>query len=366
MINIYNYSITLFSVLSMLVAYLYVRQFYMFQKSTKIYHVGDLIIYIFLTYVILGLSTKMLGNDCLFALTLILPVAYKNIRPAMIGIGLHPFLVLVYIFKNYEIDFYTLLLVILSEFVIGMVMWVVTNYSHSIVLTAVIVASLLSGLHIFIDWNVNGLVVISVSKTLILLIMNFIFIIVLDKLNNKFNYSRGKILDKLHESEVDGLTGLYNFRQLRADFLQYSQDKRKLTLILIDIDHFKEINDHFGHDQGNQALVLIAENLTATMLDYFTTTDFRIYRYGGEELAIVIFKEYPVVKAILGALKAQLAQASRRDLPCTLTFSAGVSFNANFAGDNQQTFNQADKLLYRIKNQSRNSYLIDILTDEDK
>ena len=365
MINIYNYSITLFSILSMLITYLYIRQFYIRQENIKTHRIDDLVIYIFFTYVILGLSTKLLGDNSLFALSLILPIMYKDIRLAMIGIGLHPLLVLSYVFREYTFNFNILLIIMLSEYIIGMIMWAITNYWRTSIMSATLVTLLLSSLHTFINLVVSGMM-LTLGKFLILVIMNFIFILILDKINTNFEHRRAEIILKLKDYEMDGLTGLYNFRQLRTDFLQYSHDKRKLTLILLDIDYFKGINDKYGHEMGNKALHLIAENLTSTMLDYFTQKAFKIYRYGGEELAIVIFQDDIRVKGILSELKASLVQASQTEFPFTLTFSAGVSFNVNFAGDNQQTFNRADQLLYRIKNNSRDSYLIDNVVDIER
>ena len=85
---------------------------------------------------------------------------------------------------------------------------------------------------------------------------------------------------------TDALTGLFNFRHFKT-VLQAEMDRSKrsgipTSLVLVDADHFKNVNDTYGHEIGNQAL----KHLTKILKNEVRTTDI-VCRYGGEEFAIV-------------------------------------------------------------------------------
>lgn len=93
--------------------------------------------------------------------------------------------------------------------------------------------------------------------------------------------------DTKNQSERDPLTGLYNYRYftnlLEAIFQNSDIGSSPLSLILIDIDHFKNINDTYGHEAGNEVLVGLSNRLTSLTDDQGT-----VARYGGEEFVIVL------------------------------------------------------------------------------
>jgi diguanylate cyclase (GGDEF)-like protein len=86
---------------------------------------------------------------------------------------------------------------------------------------------------------------------------------------------------------TDGLTGLYNFRhfqtRLREELLRSVRYHQPLSLLLIDLDHFKSINDSLGHPAGDQVL----KHVATTMAQQVRETDM-VARYGGEEFAIIL------------------------------------------------------------------------------
>jgi len=89
-----------------------------------------------------------------------------------------------------------------------------------------------------------------------------------------------------HQAQTDGLTGVFNRQhldsELKIEIQRAKRYKRPLSLIMLDIDHFKEVNDKCGHQAGDQVLKMI----TKSMKDIVRTSDF-VGRYGGEEFLVV-------------------------------------------------------------------------------
>src|SRR5690606_18258525 len=86
---------------------------------------------------------------------------------------------------------------------------------------------------------------------------------------------------------TDPVTQLTNHRffqeKLRLEWDKYSQSKKPLSLIMIDIDHFKKFNDRFGHPEGDKILALVASEIKSGVPDFGS-----ISRYGGEEFSVIL------------------------------------------------------------------------------
>ena len=158
-------------------------------------------------------------------------------------------------------------------------------------------------------------------------------------------------------SSLDDLTGAYNHRYFRQAFAEYLQLARRysrsLSLVIIDVDNFKPVNDQYGHQAGDTVLKRLVEVLSSSL----RAVDI-LARYGGEEFVVLL----PEVSRE-GALKA--AERLRQGVEGTtfevvggevnITISLGVaSFDAD--GYNMdQLFNTADMRLYDAKNKGKNS-----------
>lgn len=157
-------------------------------------------------------------------------------------------------------------------------------------------------------------------------------------------------------SVLDGLTLIHNHRyfqdRLREEFRAAQRYDDTLSLILVDLDHFKDINDHFGHPAGDDALRKVARVLQRSVRE----TDL-VARYGGEEFAVLLPRT-PLTGAItvaeriwkeLGAMRAGSAGNLR------LTASLGVSsFPHRSVLSPEQLLLTADEALYRAKHEGRN------------
>ncbi|HPU53600.1 MAG TPA: diguanylate cyclase [Burkholderiaceae bacterium] len=157
-------------------------------------------------------------------------------------------------------------------------------------------------------------------------------------------------------SVTDGLTGLYNRKKLDSilveQFALYERHRRPFALLMLDIDHFKALNDKHGHLGGDQMLATVAGILRRCV----RSVD-QVARYGGEEFAIVL------VEATLdGALdtaeriRASVAAAKVmfNDQPVTATISVGVARCSDTDEGPQSVIARADAALYEAKHAGRN------------
>lgn len=159
-----------------------------------------------------------------------------------------------------------------------------------------------------------------------------------------------------HQSQVDSLTGLYNRRafekKIQEEFERSTRYYNSLSVLILDIDNFKLINDTYGHHGGDAALVKIAENLR----EKTRQSDFAA-RYGGEEFVLILPETdqdsaEQVATKIHEAIRTCPFGTSAR--PFALTVSIGVSStSAKIYPDWRELVEDADKALYRAKNSGK-------------
>ena len=157
-------------------------------------------------------------------------------------------------------------------------------------------------------------------------------------------------------ADRDGLTGALNRRSLddRLDILQnlFFRHKRSggnaSSVILFDIDDFKEINDKFGHIEGDQILV----RLTGRIQKYIRKTD-ELYRYGGEEFVLVANGASLLKAAELAEKIRELIESAQLSTKTTVTASFGVAEVQNLEKSNRW-IERADKALFRAKRAGKN------------
>jgi two-component system cell cycle response regulator len=156
-------------------------------------------------------------------------------------------------------------------------------------------------------------------------------------------------------SRRDDLTGIFNRRylmeMLHVEFARAIRYHSPLSLAIFDLDHFKSVNDTFGHTTGDRVLIQFVD----TIRDRLRKTD-TFGRYGGEEFAIII-TETPLEQAMI--LCEELRDVISRipfghgHSPIRLTTSAGVATIAREMDDKDDLINLADKSLYSAKEEGR-------------
>lgn len=159
----------------------------------------------------------------------------------------------------------------------------------------------------------------------------------------------------LRISMRDGLTGLYNRRHwehlLHNEFDSCRRYEHTATLILMDIDHFKAINDTFGHGLGDEALIVLAEELVLGL----RAVDI-VGRYGGDEFGAVLPNTSAEQASLaLHRIQDRLNEVVFREAPgLKLAISAGVADYQSGMVGYQDWLKAADIALYRAKNNGRN------------
>jgi len=161
-------------------------------------------------------------------------------------------------------------------------------------------------------------------------------------------------------SEHDALTGLYNRRKLNELLVSYWQNPVKslgsLSVIMIDIDHFKLYNDTFGHLNGDICLKNVADIIKSKLK---RNSDIA-FRYGGEEFLILLPNSndeisYHISEEIRKSIEEISQQHDELKLSSLLTISAGVyTMNTNENCSMKELLMRADNALYYSKNSGRN------------
>tara|TARA_R110001592_G_scaffold332223_2_gene615478 strand:+ start:1906 stop:3990 length:2085 start_codon:yes stop_codon:yes gene_type:complete len=162
---------------------------------------------------------------------------------------------------------------------------------------------------------------------------------------------------QLKESaEIDSLTGLHNrlaFNHYFTEtFAEAQRNAEKLNLLFIDLDKFKELNDQFGHDYGDELLVNVSRRLQNTLKD----SDF-IARLGGDEFVVILRGE--MQKETLASVGEKLIKAlanpfKLKDLTYQCTSSIGIARYPEDALTAEALLQAADSAMYLSKNAGRN------------
>lgn len=160
---------------------------------------------------------------------------------------------------------------------------------------------------------------------------------------------------------TDTLTGLYNFHHFSKSLEQEMERSRRTLLptglVFVDLDFFKKVNDTWGHEVGNLALIQTAELIRRLVRKIDIPC-----RYGGEEFAIIL----PATDLNTSAQVAERLRLAIEEKPLIngehtiqLTASLGVDIFKGHEGDTAQMFiKRADSFLYQAKNEGRNRVCI--------
>ncbi len=164
----------------------------------------------------------------------------------------------------------------------------------------------------------------------------------------------------LHQlATMDGLTGTLNHRTLMergTDQLQLAlRHERPFTVMMFDLDHFKQVNDQHGHPAGDRVLALFAELLKSSVRQ----ADL-VGRYGGEEFcALLPLADTEAAVAIDRRLREQLAPAVHALVGFEVNFSAGAACVHPGGESLEQLVARADQALYAAKHQGRGQLVVD-------
>jgi two-component system cell cycle response regulator len=156
---------------------------------------------------------------------------------------------------------------------------------------------------------------------------------------------------------IDGLTGLHNRRYLDSHlqtlFDRSTTRRRPLSVMMTDIDHFKAVNDKWGHDGGDRVLREFAARLRKNVRGIDLAC-----RYGGEEFVVVMpDTPAPIAEKVAERIRAEIASAPfvvADGTAIEITVSVGVSSLKPYADSMDALMKRADVALYEAKSGGRN------------
>jgi diguanylate cyclase (GGDEF)-like protein len=169
------------------------------------------------------------------------------------------------------------------------------------------------------------------------------------------------LLRQLEEMAVrDPLTGLFNYRQLHVSLEQEIQRSKRygnaLSVFIVDVDHFKTINDKFGHLFGDYVLKKLGEIMQHTLRSSDT-----LFRYGGEELFIILHETSEeesvfVADRILDAIRCHIFTSDENSTKVTVSIG-GASFPFQSI-DKTALIKVVDQALYKAKELGRDRFVL--------
>ena len=175
---------------------------------------------------------------------------------------------------------------------------------------------------------------------------------------------RKRLQEKHKQAVHDPLTGLYNRlaydERVIQEFARWKRYGQAMVLMVIDVDHFKNVNDKYGHKAGDKALLLIADQLKNNLRE----SDF-LARYGGEEF-VVLMPETELKPSMIAAEKLRAAveksQFHYQGTQVSITISAGLA-QLRKDDSTEKFFQRADQAMYRAKSAGRNCCFTENDTD---
>jgi diguanylate cyclase (GGDEF)-like protein len=177
--------------------------------------------------------------------------------------------------------------------------------------------------------------------------------------HNGFGNSLARQADALLEAaNRDKLTGLYNRGKANQVLQKFERDGCGFSILICDIDHFKKINDTYGHEAGDRALINFAQILKKSI----DGSDFA-FRFGGEEFVVICGGSLEIAGKVAERIREQTELHGAEHQPFDrLTVSIGVSYS-----DSARSFHlamkAADSALYRAKNEGRNKVCIESISE---
>lgn len=169
--------------------------------------------------------------------------------------------------------------------------------------------------------------------------------------------SMGNIVEVVDELTMDSLTKVYNKKTITeyASRLVKQDTVNRISIAILDIDYFKQVNDRYGHLYGDKVLTRVAKKLKEVVGE-----DGVVGRIGGDEFMIVLkgINDDYALRGILRAIRTQVKWEFKNDYEnFQVTTSIGVAFSPNNGHDYEELFKEADFCLYVAKEKGRDRYV---------
>lgn len=219
-------------------------------------------------------------------------------------------------------------------------------------LFAVVLAVMMVMLYVpFVAYQTLPLLAVFRASTIV--VQNLFFFIILGTMLMLFLFE--EIEWHRLRSIQDELTGAFNRRHFKEQVQKkLKQSKQKSMVALVDIDHFKQINDSYGHDIGDSVITYVVRHLESLAL-----TECLVARYGGEEFAIFASEnDFERVSQALDSVRDAISvgfHVEQQPLKLSVSIGAVIFESSHEYGE---VLRQADKALYQAKQQGRNRIML--------
>ncbi|GIA26116.1 GGDEF family protein [Vibrio cholerae] len=219
-------------------------------------------------------------------------------------------------------------------------------------LFAVVLAVMIVMLYVpFVAYQTLPLLAVFRASTIV--VQNLFFFIILGTMLMLFLFE--EIEWHRLRSIQDELTGAFNRRHFKEQVQKkLKQSKQKSMVALVDIDHFKQINDSYGHDIGDSVITYVVRHLESLAL-----TECLVARYGGEEFAIFAREnDFERVSQALDSVRDAISvgfHVEQQPLKVSVSIGAVIFESSHEYGE---VLRQADKALYQAKQQGRNRIML--------
>ncbi|MBS3172509.1 GGDEF domain-containing protein [Candidatus Woesearchaeota archaeon] len=185
-------------------------------------------------------------------------------------------------------------------------------------------------------------------------------------LESSNEYLREELVKWKKKAKYDDLTGLLRretFNGILKRFITRSnRTNTPLAYVLVDIDHFKKINDNYGHDKGDEVLREVSDILKASVRDTDIATRKFVGRYGGEEIAVVLPNTTNEGAKVVGERIRKKVEDHFKSKNLAVTISAGISNYSPKSSEDESNvvdvlYKTADEKLYDAKKTGRNKVI---------
>lgn len=211
--------------------------------------------------------------------------------------------------------------------------------------------SVVSASSTWLSWGMEPLVFAQAAGVLEAVLL----LVALGERLSGWDRDRRLALRMAHQDELTGLNNRRGLRQAYQSFRErYGRDGRPVFIILIDLDHFKSVNDTFGHEAGDRVLIDLAQLLLRS-----SRSDDVCIRYGGEEFIVMLqAPDDEVAVAIAERIRKEFAREPTdyegKTIPHTLTAGLATVFSKDVYLSAQEMVQHADVALYDAKRAGRN------------
>ena len=205
-------------------------------------------------------------------------------------------------------------------------------------------------------WKYQVVVLCCVVLTWMILL--FLFLIIYRRIGiREYKLKNQELHDKLNWDVLTGANSrIYGERLLSREFDAFREGKKNTLILMMDVDHFKQFNDGYGHEVGDKVL----RSFVGAVHDCTRSSD-KIIRWGGDEFIVIL---QDVTEELMPAIADKILESVRsimiEDLPedVRITSSMGFSFFCKDDEDFKATLSRADEALYKAKEAGRNNWKI--------